>query len=98
MRPIPFLSVCTLLAACAQFPDLDAAVSDRAKAADYPQLVPAEQILTRDITPRLDDDAGDRLLARAERLRARGRILRGLAAVDEAARLRFAARLKALGG
>ena len=34
-----------LLVACTQFPELDAAVSERAKAADYPELVDVGPIL-----------------------------------------------------
>lgn len=91
--------LCGALSACTQFPELDAAVSDRARAADYPSLVPAERIAAkRDSGGRIQEGDGEALLARAERLRQRGRILRGLPVIDEAARLRFAATLNRLGG
>jgi len=99
MRPLLLITICMALVACAKFPELDAAVSDRAKASDYPQLVPAQNIaVKRDGPKRLAKGDGEALLARANRLRQRGAILRGLLVVDEAARLRFSAALRRLGG
>lgn len=95
---VPMFAALTGLSACAKFPELDAAISDEAKAADYPNLVPASQIAKRRTDGRLKADEGAQLLARAERLRKRGEILRGLPVIDEAARLRFARVLENLGG
>lgn len=87
------------MAACTEFPDLDAAISDRAKASAYPSLVPAEQLIQQRSGPkRLMPSDGDALLARAQRLRARGAILRAQPTIDEETRLRISARLTALGG
>ena len=99
MARIVTLILAVSLSACTQFPQLDAAVSDRARSADYPSLIPAERIAAkRDSGGRLQEGDGEALLARADRLHERGRILRGLPVVDEAARLRFASVLKRLGG
>lgn len=92
------LMVVAALGACTKFPELDAAVSDEAKAADYPKLIPAAQIEQNQPKGRLSDTEGEALLARAARLRQRGAILRGLPVIDEAARLRFSRVLKSLGG
>lgn len=96
-----FLGMAILAAAlsgCARFPELDAAVSEAARAADYPSLVPAERILSRKRAGRLAENDGEILLARAANLRRRAAILRGIPVVDEDARLRFADRLRRLGG
>lgn len=86
------------LGACVRVPDLEGAVSEAARNADFPNLVPADTITDRRADTRLRPADGPALLARAERLRQRGEILRGLPVVDEAARLRFAQTLKRLGG
>ena len=92
------VALMTFLGACTQFPELDAAISDEAKAADYPRLVPAKSIRANTPKDRLKPNDGPDLLARAERLRKRGEILRGLPVIDEAARERFARVLNDLGG
>ncbi len=91
-------AVILALSGCASFPELDAAVTDTAKKADYPSLIPAESLLNRRNEGRLDETDGAALLARAAHLRARGRILRNLATIDDATRQRIAARLRRLGG
>ena len=99
MRSLMIIAVGIALAACTQFPELDAAVSDRARAADFPKLIPAERIAAkRTAGGRLGEEDGAKLLARADQLRRRGEILRSLPVVDEAARLRFSAVLNRLGG
>ncbi|KMW58001.1 hypothetical protein AIOL_002969 [Candidatus Rhodobacter oscarellae] len=92
------LAAGAVLAGCAQFPELDAAVSARAKAADYPSLVPADDILAKRREARLSPEDGAALLERAERLRQRGAILRALPVIDEETRRRISARLSSLGG
>jgi hypothetical protein len=74
------VSVFALLAGCAQFPVLDEAVPEHAEAADFPALIPIEQIMDGAL---VDATAGqtesDRLTARAARLRARAARLRNTA-------------------
>lgn len=97
MRLILIFTVTMGLTACADFPDLDAAISDDARNADYPALVPAEGILARGEAGTLTESSGPALQARAANLRARAALLRGIA-IDEETRLRLAVRLKRLGG
>lgn len=93
------LCFCTvLLAGCANFPELDAVVSEEAKRADYPSLIPAKGLLDLRDQGQLDASSGEQLLSRADRLRARANIIRNITAVDEATRLRIAGRLRRLGG
>ena len=87
-----------VLAGCTTFPQLDAVVSDEARRADYPRLVPAAGLLAKRSEGRLTETSGEALLARAARLQARARILRNVATIDEETRLRIAARLRRLGG
>lgn len=71
--PLVFLGV--LLSACAEFPEVDAAFSDSAVSADYPTLVPFEQLSAAD-PPRLSETDDDVLRARAAALRGRADALR----------------------
>lgn len=87
-----------VLAGCTTLPDLNSSVSESAKQADFPRLVPAEFLLARKSDGRLSEQDGDILLARAANLRARGRILRGLSSIDDANRLRIQNRFRRLGG
>ena len=93
----PFL-IAALLAGCSSFPQLDAVVSDEARRADYPNLIPAERLLAKRDAGRLDENSGRALLARASRLRARARILRSLTEINDEVRLRLAPQLRRLGG
>ena len=92
------LALAILLAGCTDFPELDAAVSDRARAADYPELVPTEGLLAKRGNNRVSETTGPELLARAERLQARARLLRGIEVVNDETRLRLAKPLRRLGG
>lgn len=87
-----------ILASCTTFPELDAAVSDAARRADYPQLVPADELLGKRTQVRLTETTGQTLLARAARLQARARILRNIPTIDDETRSRIASRLRRLGG
>lgn len=96
-------AVCSLvflafLAACTDFPQLDAVVSEDAKNAAYPDLVPADRLLEKRQEGRITAQTGPDLMARADRLRARARLIRGIETVDEATRIRLRDRLRALGG
>jgi len=90
--------IMTVLAACTDFPQLDAAISEDAKAAAYPALVPADSLLAKREGDRITAQTGPELLARAARLRARAKLIRGIETVDEATRIRLRNRLRALGG
>ena len=92
------LGFMALLGGCAQFPQLDAAISAEARRAEYPELIPAQGLLDRRETGRITAETGPDLLARADRLRARARILRRITVVDEATRIRLRDRLRRLGG
>ncbi len=79
-----------MLAACAQFPELDAAVSERAKAADYPALINVAPILART----QDDGPGPVVMqsnieARVSALRNRAARLKGTSVIDSPARTRL---------
>ena len=99
MRHILHVSVlAVVLTGCTTFPEVDAVVSEDAKRADYPNLVPAESLLVKRTAWRLNETTGEALLARAARLKARARILRNIPAVDEETRLRIGSQLRRLGG
>lgn len=99
MRQVLRVSVlAAALAGCTTFPQVDAVVSDAARRADYPTLVPIEGLLAERTGGRLTASDGETLLARAERLQARARILRNVTTIDEDTRLRIAGRLRRLGG
>ncbi|NRB02365.1 MAG: hypothetical protein HRU30_03790 [Rhodobacteraceae bacterium] len=70
--------LCCACAACTQFPELDATVSEDAKTAETPALLPVETILASaratpaEAAPEMEEDLRNRaaeLRARAERLR-----------------------------
>ena len=92
------LAFATVLAGCTDFPQLDAAVSDKARAAAYPELVPTEGLLAKRGNNRVDENTGPDLLARAERLKARAKLLRGIEVVNDDTRRRLAGPLRRLGG
>jgi hypothetical protein len=79
-----------LLAACTQFPELDAAVSDSARAADYPALVNVEPILarTKDSGPAPEETQSD-LESRVAALRNRAARLKRTSVIDAPARTRL---------
>ncbi len=76
---------------CADFPALDAAVSARALAADYPRILPIDDLLAK--VPAAGQDYGiGSLAARAANLRVRALRLRG-PVIDTSTRARMAAAL-----
>ena len=98
MRPVVLiLPLCVALSACADWPDLDHAVSPEARRSDYPVLVPLNEVLDRRGLARSDATDGEILAARAANLRARAALLRGVS-VDDDTRLRLTPRLRRLGG
>ena len=82
------------LSACGRFPDLEGSISERARLADYPRLVPLEPLLATAFTGAQDarnESAG--LVARAARLRIRAAAMRR-PVVDRRTRARLAAALR----
>ncbi len=83
-----------LLAACAEFPELDRAISPAARRAGYPVLVPVEPILFAAFDGQRGTPAETAWLARrAAGLRARADGLRG-PVIDAASRARMAAAVR----
>ncbi len=72
MPPARFLLLAALLAGCAEFPQLDAAISPEARRAPFPTLVPLNEVLDRRGDARLTGAEAGPLKARADRLKARG--------------------------
>lgn len=97
MRPLLPLLAAALLSACTDFPQLDAAISAEARRADYPALVPANDLLGKRSDGTITEATGLALQARATNLQARARLLRGQP-IDEETRLLLRARLRRLGG
>ena len=91
------LAFAVALAACATFPELDAVISDGARKADYPTLIPVDGILVRRASGQITEQTDDILRARAANLQARANLLRGIV-VDDETRRRLSARLERLGG
>jgi hypothetical protein len=83
-----------VLTACGRFPDLDGAISERARQAQYPRLVPLDALLGAAFANVQDAQGeGARLVARAARLRVRAAAMRH-PVVDRRTRARMAAALK----
>ena len=94
MRRIFFiLAAVSALAACSDFPDLEATASARARNAAFPVIVPLDQINAR--TGPLVQIGFNRgnLLARLARLRSRADWLRGRKVIDDSTRARMLAAL-----
>lgn len=64
------------MAACAEFPEVDAALATGTPSRDYPALLPFEDLLVAD-APLIAESDEAALLARAEALRNRADRLRG---------------------
>lgn len=80
VRSIGMVAVVALLSACSSFPDLRARVSPEALNADFPKLLPAEdlraQVATGPIEPR-EPIVAQQIDSRANALRARAASLKG---------------------
>lgn len=80
------------LAACSEFPELDGVMSDQARDADYPTLLPFETLFAQAYGPtRLDARSGASLAARADALRRRAEALKRTRLIDPASRRRMQA-------
>ena len=79
-----------LLAGCTDPPDLDSSVDPALEAADYPALVPVDQLLGQSAPdPDADTQTADRLNARAAGLQSRARQLQRSDAIDADTRRRL---------
>lgn len=96
MRPCPSLILVAALAACSQFPDLDAAIDAETRAAPYPDLVPLETLDARMGGFRITPDGSDAIAARADGLEARTRGQAAVATPDRARIADLRARAEAL--
>ncbi len=75
---LPLITALLWLAACTQFPALDATITPELAAADYPELVPLEPLLAQASAGRIDPVATQSgLTGRVAGLRARAARLRG---------------------
>ncbi|MBZ8118678.1 hypothetical protein KUD11_08450 [Roseovarius sp. LXJ103] len=77
MRPYFTLLIPLCLAACSQFPELDASVSDSVREARYPDLVPLAQLDVAAREGRITDETTEGTEARIAELEARADRLRG---------------------
>ena len=90
MRTTLFFVSALTLAACADPPDLDDSVDPALEQADYPDLVPIEQILgNTQPDPEADAETADRLEARAAGLQSRARQLQRQDGIDADTRRRL---------
>ena len=71
-----WIILCFCMSACAEFPDVDAALAQGDPEPTVPDLLPFEELLTSD-EPRLTETDDDVLLARADALRSRADAIRG---------------------
>lgn len=73
-----FVFILTLsLTACAEFPALDATVTDEMKAADFPALAPTSELEALQAPPQATEATAASVNARAAALRARAARLQG---------------------
>lgn len=77
------LCLCLLLAACADWPDVESPVTTRATG-EWPRLLPLSEIVRNGTVETAKDDEAARLAARAADLRRRAGILRAEAGDIEA--------------
>lgn len=87
-----------LVAGCANFPELERAVSADARRMTYPNLIPSEDLSAESRSAQMGPETGENLSGRAERLRARADILRSVEIIDDETRMRISDRLENLGG
>jgi len=87
-RPVA-LCLALILASCTQFPELDSQLSDNAKNADYPTLLPVEHLLAGVDQSQISPEMQAGLTARIANLKARAARLRGRV-IDSGTRQRMA--------
>ncbi len=93
MRRI-LLAFSLILAAsgCSDFPELDAAVSARARSGEYPRILPLDDLLAA-VPARTATTGIGNLPARLARLRSRARQMRARPVIDSMSRARMLAAL-----
>jgi len=74
--PFPLVPALLLAASCGQFPEVHQAERNLATGQTTPSLVPVEDLLALDTTPRASETSIAAVDARADRLRARAAALR----------------------
>lgn len=89
-RPSFAIIVSCGLVACTQFPDLEDALSPASERAEYPDLLPIEELNTRVPEAQLTPEAMQSIEARVAALRARASRLRGTV-IDSSTRARMTA-------
>jgi hypothetical protein len=83
------LALVGCMVGCAQFPKVDATISDAAEAADYPELLPLQPLLSAADAVQIDAPATQSdLTSRVDRLRSRAARLNG-AGMDQDTRSRL---------
>jgi len=85
-----FAIAAILLAGCSDFPELDAAITPAARKADYPTLVPIDQLLASAQVVQITDETATNLQGRISRLKSRAARLRG-PVIDSTTRARLRA-------
>ena len=80
----------TMPVGCTPFPDLDDTITDEARRAPYPALVPLDSLQERIGGTRIEPGTAQSVTARADRLRARAARLDG-AVIDSGTRARMRA-------
>lgn len=84
------LALAGIVSGCAQFPELDASVSDTVRAQPFPDLVPLDGLQARLESTQITPESGPAVEARVTRLKARAARLRG-AVIDAPTRARIKA-------
>lgn len=84
------LGAACLITGCAQFPQLDATVTDAARSAPYPDLVPLDSLRSRMDFPAVDADTLPTIEERVADLKSRKEDLQG-DVIDSATRQRMQA-------
>ena len=77
MRAPLALLLALSLAACAEFPELDATLSAEMRAAPYPSLAPTAELSASQDAPRLSSTSAASLASRVTALRSRASRLQG---------------------
>jgi hypothetical protein len=76
LRAAILIAVVSLGSGCTQFPDLDSAVTDTARDAPFPDLLPVEELNARLTEPRITAETASNLDGRVAALKARAAGLR----------------------
>lgn len=84
------LTLAGIVSGCAQFPELEARVSDTVRAQPFPDLVPLDGLQARLDSTQITPETGPAVEARVAQLKARAARLRG-AVIDAPTRARIKA-------